>query len=436
MDFVVVQNGKALEPCSADQIRVLIRAKTVTKEAKVWRAGWKNWVPAQNVFPVEFGLTGNLFQKMEERGEVAHRPEENIYERVLKVVPTAQLEDLLRTTKAQTATDDSDKAPVKITSKNKEELVNQNIREAVRGGAVNEGDLETLLQEIEESGKQRIFLYKLRSASTAPELEYDAVLTRLFGSNASSITFPIFHALPAEPEVSSFRRYRSSDAALKAVGYKPKYSEGWLLRLDTRIQTEERLSEDNVDLPIRSVTYGPRLVDAVCVVRYWSYLGLLEVRLPQSNSRAALLLLRNSIATKFGEAIRFGAFDSFILSQSCTNILRTLLDDPKSEPGIKRIAGSHLREPDDATMKIEIPNLDAADVRTTKARRQSMKAYLNESSKVESLICAFVPPSGKEEVRVIISADDEHEISVRKQTSAIALDYVIHRLFENSKARD
>lgn len=410
----------------------MIRRGEITKNAKIWRPPWNSWLPISKVFPQEFGLTSDLFAEMEKRGEFPHQPGEDIYSRILRVVPSVHLEGLLRKSKETT---DKSRADVRITSKNKESLVQQNVRQAVHSGALEQSALESLIQEYEESGKQRIFLHKLRSGERTSDLEFAAVGTRLFGNRFEHVTFPIFHALPQEPEVSSFRRYQFEDSALKVFGFTAKYSEGWLLRVDASVQMDERISPtEPTNSEIRSVTYAPQLVDAVSVVRYWSFNHLLEVRIPNLKTRASALALRAAVLGKFGGAIGFSAFRALTLTPACTNILTTLLDEPGREPGVKRVAGSLLREKDRSTMKIELENQDAGDVRGSPARLRSVREYLKSASQVESMICWFAPPDGSQEIRVVIAADDAHEISIRKQTSAVALDYVVHRLYENSKA--
>lgn len=272
-NIVVVQDGKPLDPCSAEDARKMIAEGKITKTAKIWRAPWKNWVSAEELFPNDFGLTGDLFANMRERGETHHQAADDIYSRVLKAVPSAALEELLRRTKERQEGSRALGTEVRIGAKNKEELVQKNIREAVREGAVDLTSLETLIQEYEESGKQRIFLYTLPKAH-ATALAYENVKKSIFGTQAAAVRFPIFHSLPAEPEASSFRPYRAEDAAVKVLGFTTKHSEGWLLRIDASVHTEERLSQNETDSGIRAVTYAPQVIDAVCVVRFWTSLNL------------------------------------------------------------------------------------------------------------------------------------------------------------------
>jgi hypothetical protein len=430
MKFAIVQNGKAMNPSSTDEVLEMIRHGEITKNAKIWRPPWETWSTASEVFPQAFGLSGDLFEEMEKHGEFPHQPVEDIYARVFRVVPIPHLEELLRKSKETPGVPGAD---VRIGSKNKEELVQMNIRGAVHSGALNQAALETLVQEYEESGKQRIFIRTLRSATSASDLDFTAVGKRLFGKGFEQMAFPKFHWLPKEPEISSFRPYKSTDLAVKGLGFTSKYSEGWILRIDASLQVDESITSSEPESTIRSKILAPKLVDAVCVVRYWSELRLLEIRIPNFTRRPSVLALRDAVIEKFGGQIRYPAFEDLTLHPACTRILKALLDRGRSELGVRRVAGSFLREEDGSTMRIELQNTEAGDILSTSARLVSLKEYLNNSSQVESLICWIAPPGRSEEVRVVIAPDNiDNEISIRKKTSAVALDYVIHRLHQNS----
>jgi hypothetical protein len=298
---------------------------------------------------------------MEARGEFPHRDSEDIYSRILRAIPIAPIKQLLRIAKEGRGGDLSD---IRITSANKEMLVQKNVRSAVTVGALEPDRLEGLIQEYEESGNQRIFLYSLGKKENASNMAFPAVFARLFrGKKPGQIDFPIFHFLPHEPAVSSFREYRSEGAEVQPLGFTPRYSEGWLLRLDASAEIDEPISRQELESGIRAVTYAPQLRNAVCVVRYWSGAHLLEIRVPNLAKRPASLDLRDKIKEKFEGAIQFSAFEEFGLAQACTKIMRALLHEPGQEPGVRRIAGSLLREREGST------------------RRSHRKSYQGRSSK-------------------------------------------------------
>jgi hypothetical protein len=249
------------------------------------------------------------------------------------------------------------------------------------------------------------------------------------------VDFPIFHHLPPEPQVSSFREYipkaGNSDAK---PGFTTAFASGWLLRFDASVRSEEKLKgEADGHGPVITHTYVPKLQDAVVVVRYWITPRILEIRIPNFSSRELVTSLRDSVTSTYGKHFHFTtAFEPWSMPPVCTSLLRRMLSEPTKEPTLRRISGSLLRERDRSTMKIEIENQDSADIRDTTARSNSISAYLSEKSMVESMIASFQPSKGDPEIRVVIGADDVNEISVRKTVSARELDHVIFRLNAHS----
>lgn len=433
MDFVLVQHGKALGPYSTQKVETGIASGEITKTARIWRPPWTEWVSITELFPIQFGLTANLFAEMESKGEMRHKPEEDIFERVHREVPTPRIEQLLRQAK-QVAPNASE---VRVTSKNKEELVYQNLRDAIRQGHIQKSTVESLVQELEETGGQRIFLFRLKPDVDPVRLglTFEGTAERLLGKNWCSVEFPVFHHLPAEPQISSFREYAVANTADGTrPAFAPAFASGWVLRIDACVRSEERLkATPGIKSSIFTHTYVPKLQDAVCVVRYWTTPRILEIRIPSFSSRELVTSLRESVISAYGNAFHFKtAFAEWEMPKVCTRMLKQLLTNPASEPTLRRVSGSLFRERDRSTMKIEIENQDAADIRESDARLNSVNAYLKEGSVVESMIAFFKLTKSDPEIRVVVGADDLNELSVRKTISAKELDHVIFRIHAHS----
>src|ERR1700679_1897156 len=84
-----------------------------------------------------------------------------------------QITDVLRRYK--------DTGRVKITAANKEQLIAQNFRDAVRLGVVTNLDVFELIRESEENGSQHIWYYRPKPGLTAL-FDADSVAERLFGA--------------------------------------------------------------------------------------------------------------------------------------------------------------------------------------------------------------------------------------------------------------
>jgi hypothetical protein len=435
MDFVLVQNGKALGPYAIKAIKERIALGEITKAARIWRPPWNEWAPITEVFPLEFGSTADLFAEMDLRGEIRHKPTEDIFERVTRIIPTANIQALLRAVKEHGG---DSAAEIRLTSKNKDELVNNNLREALNLGLVAKSQLESLIQEHEETGGQRIFLYRLQSDHLSKiDPSFDQVGQRLFGKKWDKIEFPIFHQLPEEPEASSFRKYTPQIPKSVRPTFTEAFGSGWILRIDASVRREERLEAETSDVErpagIVTHTYLPTLQDAVCVIRYWSMPGLLEVRVPNFSSRELVTRLRDNVLNKFGQAFSFGGvYRPWEMAPICTSLLSQLVQKPASEPTLRRVSGSLFRENDRSTMKIEIQNQDETDIRDSGARLDSVKAYLKDGSLVESMIAFFQLRKGEPEIRITLGAEEPNEVSVRKSIGAKELDHVIFRLHANS----
>lgn len=433
MDFVLVQQGKALGPYSTERVESGIASGEITKTARIWRPPWTEWVSIVELFPVQFGLTGNLFAEMDKKGEIRHKPKEDILERVHREIPSARVEDLLRQAKGKAP----EEAQVRITSKNKEELVYQNLREAMSQGYVQKSSVESLIQELEETGGQRLFLYRLKPGIDAGRLTltYEGVAEQLLGRRWRDIEFPVFHRLPSEPQISNFREYKAKENNEQhKLTFAPSFADGWILRIDASVRSEERFKE-TVDgkRVFTTHTYIPMLQDAVCVIRYWYKPQILEIRVPNFSARDLVTSLRDAVISAFGKQIQFEtAFAAWQMPAVCTSLLSQILTDPRREPTLRRISGSLLRERDKSTMKIEIENQETADIRDTNARRDSVNAYLSEKSTVETMVAYFQPTKDDPETRVVIGAEDPNELSVRKIISARELDHVLFRLQAHS----
>ncbi|MEO5957990.1 MAG: hypothetical protein ABIZ49_11830, partial [Opitutaceae bacterium] len=136
-----------------------IRTGEISSSARMWRPPWNDWVAVKNVFPTECGLTADFIAEMEARGEIHHKAEPDLFEKVHARVPTAQIEEILRQAKALP----DNPLEVRVTARNKDELVYQNLRTAVDKGYVSRESVEKLVQELTETGGQRIFLYRAKS---------------------------------------------------------------------------------------------------------------------------------------------------------------------------------------------------------------------------------------------------------------------------------
>ena len=333
MDFVLVNKGKAVGPFSAERIRAAITSGEITRNAKIWRPPWTDWVEAETVFPTEFGLTADFVAEMEERGEIRHGAEEDLFERVQRQVPSSQIEEILRKAKAAP----ENPRDVLITSRNKQELVYRNLQQAISNGYVAKEAVEKLVQEISETGGQRIFLYRLKEHVKTQNLRVslDNVGTELLGSNWAQISFPVYHNLPATPQVSSLRSYAlEANRRENPYGFDAPRADGWILTIDASAKVEERIDGNSASNSNISVhTYAAKLEDAVVVIRYWEKLHLLELRIPNFQKRATVLGLRDAIWDSFGAKLGFDQkFEPWHLTEACTKSLTSLVNTPKSEP--------------------------------------------------------------------------------------------------------
>jgi hypothetical protein len=390
MDFVLVQNGKAMGPLPAAKIRVGITSGEITKNAKIWRAPWNEWTKITNVFPIEFGLTADFVTKMEERGEIRHRPEQDLFERVAKQVPSGQIEEILRNAKSKL----EDPLDIRVTARNKQELVYTNLRQALSKGHVAKETIEELIREATETGGQRIFLYRARRhlKSVSLGLSLHEVGVTLMGNDWTQTRGPQFHDLPPSPQISWLRAYEpASGGRSNPLGFNHKLAGGWILSIDATVRIDERIG-GGVDGNITTHTYAPKLEAAVVILRYWEKLGLLELRVPNFEKRPLVIELRDKIYSEFDEKLLLSnKFEPWSLAGACTSSLDSLLHSPRREPTLKRVSGTRLREKDSSTMKIEIQNSYQEGIMDSEARTKSVDAYLAENSTVESVIATYEP---------------------------------------------
>lgn len=434
MDFVLVNRGKPVGPLSAERIREAINSGEITRNAKIWRPPWANWAEAETVFPIDFGLTADFISELEEKGEIRHSAEESLFERVQRQVPASQIEAILRRAKGVS----ENPRDILIGSRNKKELVYRNLQQAISKGYVAKQEVEKLVREMMETGGQRIFLYRLKEhiKNSSVRLSLNEVGIELLGKDWAKNSFPIFHHLPATPQISSLRAYVLEEQRREnPYGFDASRASGWILTIDASMKVDERIDRENAssgDIIVR--TYASKLEDAVVVMRYWEQLQLVELRIPNFEKRAMVVDLRDTVWSTFGEKLGLDQkFEPWVLATACTKALKSVLNAPKIEPTLRRISGTFLREKDRSTMKIEIENSEEEGIIDSSARKESVQAYLRQASTVESIVAYYQPAGEKDEIRVVIAAECPYEISVRKSIVGWHLDHVIFRLYSNSE---
>lgn len=181
----------------------------------------------------------------------------------------SSISGLLRDAKARIAGDG-----VRITAKSKEELISENLRRAVASGAVSLADVENMLLESEENGRQVVLFYELVDADARRVIgNPEIVAERLFGKGwQKKRQFPLFREKPKGDVWSDFR--------VEDGGWVAK-----LYRGDSRWQLDRKESKETENRRVR--VWVRRYARDVFLFR-WHANGIFEIRAPRVDGKREL----------------------------------------------------------------------------------------------------------------------------------------------------
>jgi hypothetical protein len=178
-----------------------------------------------------------------------------------------QVQELLRRVKQRSEKRD---ARVKITAQVKNDLVFNNLSEALRTGAVARDEVFNLLRSAEENGNQHIFYFRAKTKATQEKMRLDAVGNKLLGAGwKTSSIVPNARAIEGEYHISDLRGLaKSSDWLLKIYGL-------------SRVQRHGPIRVIDGERYLRIFDETIRVV----LVARWNSPNLLEFRIPRDESR-------------------------------------------------------------------------------------------------------------------------------------------------------
>jgi hypothetical protein len=161
---------------------------------------------------------------------------------------------------------------VRISGANSEALVG-NLRHALNLRAVSEEQLYGALVEAEESGHQLIYLYKPTSPGVKARCDDgEEIATSLFGKDWQKRGFPLYHLNPVGEAWSDFR-----------ISPLPRGGAEWTAKIYAGVYQRITISvrEDGYD---ECIHRRKELTRDIYLIK-WHHFGLLEIRVPQRDSK-------------------------------------------------------------------------------------------------------------------------------------------------------
>lgn len=229
-----------------------------------------------------------------------------LYHLVDTFCTTEQIKRLLRAGKARDALD------VRVSAENKADLIDRNLVSAVDGGAIPLKDVQDLVRNGEENGRQHIYYYKVPK-KLAATLTIEHVGTVLWGTHwKTAKTFPQFELKENDFVYADFRQWNPEkkplDWALKIYGH--ELHDRFTGKVEVR---GDHFYKEFVREDLR----------AVLLVRFNSP-DLLEVRIQSDSSRRRMEMWESNVWAMLSKAVAKIQLSPWDLTKICAMLVESV----------------------------------------------------------------------------------------------------------------
>jgi hypothetical protein len=303
---------------------------------------------------------------------------------------------------------------VRVSATTKELLIEKNLREAVETEAVSLESVYDLIREAEENGSQHIFYYK-RAPGHAP-LSLDALGSKLWGADwKEKMGFP--RTEPVKEEFI-FADLHPWNAHLKP--------HDWVLKIYGHEFTErptgvvEEVSENRFK---REFIREERKL--VVVVRWNNTPGILELRIPQTESKKRTKAWLEATWLMIADACRPHEYEKWTLKKQ----RKRIIDEEQQNQKLYRCGNTRVLDGDHnvATFECHDPQ---GHLFASKPLAESVEKLVG-SGECTHLRVTWLPGKNDEpskELNTLLGHTESNEIVIAGQCSSRDVDYVTDKL--------
>ena len=306
---------------------------------------------------------------------------------------------------------------VKLTALNKDDLLHENLADALKANAVGIDRVYKLLHEAEENGDQHIFYYKLITTQLLPSMSFDALTRGLRLSKNKLAEFPKLDLIPnnfvlADVRIHSSRR--NLDWVYKVYGDETReHFTGRIIR-EPEGDESKYLKE-----------FEEKKLRHVLVVR-WNYPDLLEIRVPRDTSKTRLRNWRAYLWGQLKPAIDQSWFKEWDLSRARSNLIK----NERLDGVLFRLRDTQVEAPghERATFEAHAPG---AGLFSAQHLRDAVGDLLKAKSTCTRLNVGWLPVKGEafeDEIRTLIGNDLNNEVIFASKQRSTEIDYVTDQL--------
>ncbi|MDX1723929.1 MAG: hypothetical protein R3355_12600 [Pseudomonas sp.] len=304
---------------------------------------------------------------------------------------------------------------VPITAPNWDELYNQRILPALESKKLAIEDLSVLLRQVEEYGKQHIFLFKSDPADAVKILaraRVESVATDLGVFERMSI--PLHLEMPEAPEIVDIRLEEASNGS-GPISLTVKICE---------TRESSKLVEDNLDAATsrRIKTYQITKKRAISIA-HLDREGLLQIRIA---SRDTSTKYHEQLSTVINMILKFvptGVFESVSLSKAKD----TLYSKQEDLAGIIRYSTTTAMNDFGISMNLASPNV-SKNLSEDGGSSAAMKGFMAEKGFVTGSNIWFIMPSdASRQIHVYLSGE-RNEFAITATCTPGEYSYVIEKI--------
>lgn len=301
---------------------------------------------------------------------------------------------------------------VRVSAPKKEVLIDKNLRQAVESGAVPIDKVYDLVREAEENGSQHIFYYR-RSAEV--DLSMGEIGSQLWGAKwAEKMEFPRIDLVENEFIFADFHAWNAelkpNDWVIKIYGHE---------YVDRPTEKIEELGDN------RFTREFYREARRIVIVIRWNNPGILEVRIPQTDSKKRVKRWLERAWLMINPALSHKAFSPWNLKKA----RRQMIGEQNKNGNIYRFSTTRVVDGDHNVASFEgydpqVPLFDSQGV------ADSVKILLNEGE-CTNLYATWLTgknPYPSRELNTLIGHNEPNEIVISGYCSARDVDYVTDQL--------
>ena len=304
---------------------------------------------------------------------------------------------------------------IPITAPNWDELYNQRIQPALESKKLNIEDLSLLLQQVEEYGKQHIFLFKCSQADA------DRILGRARVESAAKalgvferMSIPLHLEMPPTPEIVDVRLIEAPNGS-GPISLTVKVCE---------TRESSKLVDDSMDAVTcrRIKTYQITKKRAISVA-HLDRDGLLQIRIASRDTSTKYHEQLSAIISMILKFVPISVFQPVSLSKAKD----TLYNKQEDFSGVIRYSTTTAMNDFGISMNLAAPNL-SKDLSEDGGSSAAMKSFMAEKGFVTgSNIWFIMPDEASRQIHVYLSGE-RNEFAITATCTPGEYSYVIEKI--------